>query len=352
MNQLFYFAAGGALIQSLVLGLLILRPGSGRGLASHLLMAILVAASLNILHALTIFSAAGDSHRLLVEPLQFALPPLFAAYVKALLAPGFRLRPIQLLHFAPASLAIVLSLGLVLVPGMGDARVRALSIWLWIALLLQALAYLRVAMRDIARYREGLKAEVSNLEGVDPAWLRWFSWVLHGIYLLYTLVPFLLLHLPSLQSVRNFISLVLSLSVSLLCYRQVLGKVPLPREAAETRRSYAEELPRLLERLMEEEKLYLRSELDLGALAARLGWPRNEVSAAINGGFGLNFYDFVNGYRVREVKALMEDPERGNLTLFALALEAGFNSKPTFNAVFKKQVGCTPSEYFRRCKLV
>ena len=65
----------------------------------------------------------------------------------------------------------------------------------------------------------------------------------------------------------------------------------------------------------------------------------------INQSFGRNFYDFVNGYRVREVLRLMEDGSRADDKMLTLAFDAGFNSKPTFNAVFKKITGRTPSDY-------
>jgi AraC-like DNA-binding protein len=65
----------------------------------------------------------------------------------------------------------------------------------------------------------------------------------------------------------------------------------------------------------------------------------------INQNFNRNFYDFVNEYRVREVLRLMEDSSRVNDKMLTLAFDAGFNSKPTFNAVFKKITGRTPSDY-------
>jgi AraC-like DNA-binding protein len=62
---------------------------------------------------------------------------------------------------------------------------------------------------------------------------------------------------------------------------------------------------------------------------------------------GKNFYDFINHYRVAEAQLLLVDPRYRHLTHLAVAEEAGFNSKATFNAVFKKQTGQTPSEYIR-----
>jgi AraC-like DNA-binding protein len=350
-DSIFYIAAGGALLLSLVLATLLLRGRGGRRLSDLLQVGILAAASLNILHALTIFP--GNSLRgVVIEPIQFALPPLFAGYVKALLDPDFRLPLRRILHLLPCLLAVGVALVITFSRRLDTVAAREISIGLWAGLLLQAFLYLGSAVREIGRYREALKTEVSSLAGADPSWLRWFSWILHFIYLLYVLVPFLLLHLRSVQTVRNFISLVLSLSMCALCFRQVLGKAPAPRVPAETKRAFAPELPGLIEKVMGEERLYLQPMLDLDALTRRLGWPRNEISAAINGHFGMNFYDFVNAYRVRQVKALMASARAQQITLFGLALEAGFNSKPTFNAVFKKLTRLTPSQYARTLKKV
>ncbi|WP_397546448.1 helix-turn-helix domain-containing protein [Rhodothermus marinus] len=99
---------------------------------------------------------------------------------------------------------------------------------------------------------------------------------------------------------------------------------------------------------METEKLYRQPDLTLQALAERLGISPHNLSEVLNTAFGQSFYDFVNGYRVREVQALLADPERAHLTILALAMEAGFSSKSTFNAAFKKHTGLTPSAYRRR----
>jgi AraC-like DNA-binding protein len=72
---------------------------------------------------------------------------------------------------------------------------------------------------------------------------------------------------------------------------------------------------------------------------------RGQLSQLINDGLGDNFYDFVNKYRVDEVKRLMTDPKAKNFNLLGIALEAGFKSKSTFNLIFKRFTGLTPSEY-------
>ncbi|RSK29548.1 helix-turn-helix domain-containing protein [Hymenobacter metallilatus] len=93
---------------------------------------------------------------------------------------------------------------------------------------------------------------------------------------------------------------------------------------------------------------YLEPELTLGELAAQLRTNTSWLSKVINTGCGQNFNDFINEYRVREAERRLRDPQFRHYTLLAVALEAGFNSKSTFNRVFKKLRGQTPSEAARQ----
>lgn len=100
-----------------------------------------------------------------------------------------------------------------------------------------------------------------------------------------------------------------------------------------------------IERLMEDSKTYLQSELTLQDLADLLETPSYQVTQAINEGLNKNFYDLVNGYRVEEAKRLLSDPATRNNKILTIGMDAGFNSKTTFNTVFKKFTGLTPSEF-------
>jgi AraC-like DNA-binding protein len=96
---------------------------------------------------------------------------------------------------------------------------------------------------------------------------------------------------------------------------------------------------------MDIEKLYQEPELTLQELSARLKFPSHQVSQAINEGMKKSFYDLVNGYRVDEARRLLLDSKNRNFTILSVGFEAGFNSKTTFNTVFKKFTGQTPTEY-------
>ena len=58
-----------------------------------------------------------------------------------------------------------------------------------------------------------------------------------------------------------------------------------------------------------------------------------------------NFYLYINVYRIHQVKALLNDPANKDMTLLDIAYESGFNSKSTFNAIFKKITNMTPTQY-------
>ena len=96
---------------------------------------------------------------------------------------------------------------------------------------------------------------------------------------------------------------------------------------------------------MEEEKLFQETELNLQQLADQLKYPAYLVSQAINLKLNKTFYDLVNGYRIEEAKRLLTDPSNQNYKILSVGFDAGFNSKTTFNTVFKKYTGYSPSEY-------
>lgn len=92
-------------------------------------------------------------------------------------------------------------------------------------------------------------------------------------------------------------------------------------------------------------KPYLNPDLTLPQLAVELGISSHLLSQVINEHFKLNFFDFVNQYRVEAFKELIGNPKYDNFSLLGIAFECGFNSKSAFNRVFKKSTGLTPSQY-------
>ena len=97
---------------------------------------------------------------------------------------------------------------------------------------------------------------------------------------------------------------------------------------------------------MANEKPYLDPKLSLAGLAQLLEISPNQLSQIINQEAQVNFHDFVNNYRIEEF--IERASINKNFSLLALALDSGFNSKSSFNTIFKKQKGLAPSQYLSK----
>jgi AraC-like DNA-binding protein len=102
-----------------------------------------------------------------------------------------------------------------------------------------------------------------------------------------------------------------------------------------------------LMQLMDQAQPWREPDLTLHELAHRLGTHPALLSRVLNTGCGQNFNDFVNTYRTQEAQRKLADPRFAHYSLMGVALESGFNSKSTFNRVFKKLTGQAPSEIAR-----
>jgi AraC-like DNA-binding protein len=97
--------------------------------------------------------------------------------------------------------------------------------------------------------------------------------------------------------------------------------------------------------VVEKQGLYLQSDLKLNDLADECNMTTHQVSEILNDVLGMNFYQFINKFRIREARKLLTDHGYDHRTILSIALEVGFNNKTTFNQAFKSITGKTPSAY-------
>jgi AraC-like DNA-binding protein len=100
-----------------------------------------------------------------------------------------------------------------------------------------------------------------------------------------------------------------------------------------------------LKGLMENKKPYLNPSLTIYELARLIDMQPYQLSKLINKEFNCNFFEFINKYRIESFKEDLISDKYKEFTLLGVALECGFNSKSSFNRIFKEQTGITPGEF-------
>lgn len=98
---------------------------------------------------------------------------------------------------------------------------------------------------------------------------------------------------------------------------------------------------------MQSEKPFLANKLSLSQVSKALDISTHHVSQVINENLNQSFTDFVNNYRIKEVKKRLQDPDYKSFTILSIAYDCGFSSKSNFNSVFKKLTNLTPRQYMK-----
>ncbi|MCB0642529.1 MAG: AraC family transcriptional regulator [Phaeodactylibacter sp.] len=292
-----------------------------------------------------------------------AFGPLIYFYSRSITENGFYFRKKHLLHFIPVALQAALYVFL----QTQDYRFRR-NFWFDVhrpytydlefqLSLLSLLLYLSLSLRFVIRYQHWINNRYSEVARID---LRWLKFVLRLLLVLAffwgvdALLRAWVLYYPdtTLSAISIAVGLLFLAGGGILQPGIRESKID-PSEATASMQLSETEIPdptilAQIQGRMEQGKAYLEPKLTLHQFAQLLGLPERLVSFHINQGLGLSFIDFVNRYRVQEVLDRLNDPQFQHLSLLGLALECGFNSKSTFNRVFKKMSGESPSAAQKR----
>ncbi|CCH51732.1 transcriptional regulator, AraC family [Fibrisoma limi BUZ 3] len=212
-----------------------------------------------------------------------------------------------------------------------------------------------VVIRQLAeRYRRQLAHLPAGQSGYRIRWI----WTLFGIFvLIFALVTFPLIYSFLFDWPGQWLYYPQGLAVTVALFWVSLNSLMIDsRIASDTAQNTTNLAPQLsppaqqriyqeFQRLLTDEHLYKNPSLKLSDLAGRLDLTPNYLSRIINQEAKKSFNDLLNEYRVDEVKRLLTEPAFQHYTLESLGREAGFNAKSTFQAVFKKVTGLTPSQY-------
>lgn len=225
------------------------------------------------------------------------------------------------------------------------------------------LGYIMSSLIVIRNYKKKLKNYFSNLQKLNVIWL--FSLFLLGSIFVIILILSLVFHNnrslgyhPGLQVSIFGTFFVLNYTIAYFTIRHPVVFAPL--DLKEKTQKYEklkidekerkEYVTKLIE-FMETEKPYLRDSLTLRGLAKKVNIPHYYISMILNTELKQNFYTFVNTYRVDEAKKCLSDPLSKEMNILTVAYNSGFNSKTTFNTIFRQIAGMTPSEFKKNTKM-
>jgi AraC-like DNA-binding protein len=113
----------------------------------------------------------------------------------------------------------------------------------------------------------------------------------------------------------------------------------------------ADEIMKKVTYLLDVEKVFRKEDISLQFLSKELAIPSYQLSWIINKKMNSSFSALVNSYRIEEVKKRLASTLEMDRNILDIAFDAGFNTKTSFNRVFKKMTGITPSQYRKRYKV-
>lgn len=304
--------------------------------------------------------------------------PLIYFYVKSITISDFRFKKIHIWHFVPGILYFLIKM-VVLVydanqSGFSETQNGYLVQnfqWKYVdpfhslITYIQTIVYLVLTLQLYATYRKNITQYFSNTYALELNWTRNFLLIYTALFIYdigQTVVNLAIVELSWTQKWwLQFLNAVAIIYIGIKGYITDTDKLKgldfnnetTPVFLSNTKNNkqpLSQELKdnkRVLSDYFDKEKPYLDSELNLITLSRKLNMSRSQLSEVINEGFGKNFNDFVNSYRVEAIKQMFREGKHKELSLLGIALECGFNSKATFNRVFKKIAEISPTEFLK-----
>jgi AraC-like DNA-binding protein len=364
------------IVQCIIISFILFFYREGNKHGNRLFGIFILVCSLNILWPLVVDTNLDELFpEILWIPFSFllAIGPLQLFYTKSLTVSSYRINKKELILFIPVVIEVLLQLYFILqsvrlntqlynVDGFLAFRIAEL-----LAGGVSIVIYGRQSLALIRVHEKWVLENFSNKKDITLLWLHklinylrvlWIFWLLFELFFillwqfqLYYLVMFVLLYILlgiitySIYwiGIQNLIK-----TASLSEYRND-ADLPVESLGSYSRLSQTE-IDAYLERLntiMQNERLYLHDNLNLRMLAQRLDADPNLLSHLLNNVVHKSFYDYINELRITAVINKLNDPSSRHFKIVEIGYDCGFNSKATFNRVFKKITGKSPTEFRR-----
>lgn len=307
------------------------------------------------------YAVAFQSFMVPVHFIQFFTPIVFYLSIVCFTNPNFRFRLADIKFLILPAIYLIL---LLLQHSQVADNQKTISVLLLGLILTQVILYTILSYLQIRKHQKKILAFASDTVEID---LSWLEYIISSILLLSLVVTMYNVFFNAL-TLNVFINVFFLVIIFFIAYYALKQKEIFPMN--ENMRNeinlineeeQSEELKRkilsdsdlltfksILGEIMNVQKPYLNSELNLIKLAELINMTPHQLSYVINTGFNENFFNYINSYRVEKAKELLVKEEMNKLSILGIAFESGFNSKTSFNTTFKKITGQTPSEFKKR----
>jgi len=297
----------------------------------------------------------------------FLLAPLLYLYIRSLCYKNFTLKKSTIIHFLPFFLMMIFlffDAYIQLTKSNNDLSVLDKFIlthdgaFFWTSNFIQILFYLVAMFHTANDYKSKIKNQYSYIDKINLDWLfsllivislHWLFIVSRAMLSLLSLNIGALVDLLDLFSITIFLFYTTFLVIEGVNRLKVFSGIEWKPKYGNARLPESEirQIIQKLKNYIKIHKPYLNPSLTIDDLSQKLSVPSWQLSQVINDSFNLNFFNFINRYRIEEVKNKFKDPAHHHETVLQILYESGFNSKSTFNNVFKKFTGMTPVEFKR-----
>ncbi|WP_395375657.1 helix-turn-helix transcriptional regulator [Marinicella sp. W31] len=355
-------------IQGLVFGAILLKSNTRNKTANKILAVLLILLSYRlVVQTMRLFGLGYyDGWYYVMLDLSWIHGALLYFYVIAQTQPGFSFNKSHWIHFLPLMLQVIFSTFVRLQNLYWDGTKESLSwlgywgYWLWMN---QPTIYIVASALIIFYTHKAEKLLHHPSEGViiDSERLGWLKTIITAFKLYFSMVLLILLgDLIFFKATTDeyyfyfirFYYYPFFIGISILTYwigiegfkRKDLQEITVKTKLDPEKEQQLKMVAKALQKCMQEQELFKEPNLNLNKTAEFLRIKPYLVSQSLNEVLNTKFNDFINSYRIAEVQKLLLDPKKNKHNLLTLAMEAGFNSKSSFNRSVKKQLGISPNE--------
>ena len=320
----------------------------------------------------------------------YFIGPVLYCFVQSILNPAFKFNKRTLLHFVPGILYLIYSLAVFITDKMvlqryyflADGIDRDFDSWYQYSGFVSMIFYFILSFKFYQKYVLLMQNLVSFADNLLFKWLKNFliaflsmqvlqvvffvlglffaietyvgSWWYFFCFAIITYYIALTGYSNNLQAQIPFqFSALANAPILLLPYNQNPGTDTIIIDQEIANQPISDEVLQFKNQILDlfqTEKLYQNPELTLADIAKKVQSNSSVISKVINQGFKVNFNDFVNQYRIDQVKNAFQNQQHKKNTLLGIAFDCGFNSKATFNRAFKKHTTLSPKQYIESFK--